>query len=196
MFLRHVGIISHGVRTQDTQHYTFAAVRTSNLIFQYVILIIISNIAAEWLVLLLRIQKVPGSNFGPEADYADPETGYANLSFSWFSSVPPAKCYISTLSHDRFLPYPFQFSIQKSFYHLTQKANSLSFWQRRKINSINKQIDKLLRCCVVLLILKAACSMGQLTGGNGQVYLERALLCAEDGVRGLTGRANVEARLI
>jgi hypothetical protein len=38
----------------------------------------------EWLRLLLRIQWVAGSNLGPE-------TGYADLGFSWFFAVTPGE---------------------------------------------------------------------------------------------------------
>jgi hypothetical protein len=53
-------------------------------------LVIIRNVAVEWLTLFLRISEVPGSNL-------DPETGYPDLRFSWFSSVPPGECRHITL---------------------------------------------------------------------------------------------------
>jgi hypothetical protein len=66
----------------------------------------------EWLTLLHRIRKVPGWNFGPE-------TCYPNWGFLWFPSVPPGKCWYSTLKlgHDRFLPHPFYFIIHMSSFH-------------------------------------------------------------------------------
>jgi hypothetical protein len=72
------------------------------------------NVVVEWLALLLRIREVPRSNLGPE-------TGYPNWGFSWFSSVPPGECRDRSLklSHDRFLPNPFQFIIQLPHFHLT-----------------------------------------------------------------------------
>jgi hypothetical protein len=49
------------------------------------------NVVVEWLVLLLCIREVPGSNLGPE-------TGYPDWDFSWFFSVPPEKFRDSTLN--------------------------------------------------------------------------------------------------
>jgi hypothetical protein len=49
-----------------------------------------TSFAVEWLALLLRIREVPGSNLGPK-------TGYLYCGFSWFSSVPPGKCWDITL---------------------------------------------------------------------------------------------------
>jgi hypothetical protein len=63
-----------------------------------------TEVADEWLALLLRIWEVLGSDFGSE-------TGYVDLGFSWFSSVPPGKCMDIKLGHSCFLPYPFQFII-------------------------------------------------------------------------------------
>jgi hypothetical protein len=40
------------------------------------------NVEVEWLTLLLRIHEVPRSNL-------DLETGYPQLWYFWFSSVPP-----------------------------------------------------------------------------------------------------------
>jgi hypothetical protein len=47
------------------------------------------NIVAKW-VTSLHIWEVRASNL-------DLETGCPNLGFSWFSSVPPSKCWGSTL---------------------------------------------------------------------------------------------------
>jgi hypothetical protein len=52
----------------------------------------------EWLILLLRIREVLGSNFGPET--ACPDRGVL-----WFSSVPPGKCRDVALN-TRSLPHP------------------------------------------------------------------------------------------
>jgi hypothetical protein len=41
-----------------------------------------SNVACEWLTLLLRIRKVPASDLGPKTDYPD-------WDISWYSSVIP-----------------------------------------------------------------------------------------------------------
>jgi hypothetical protein len=57
------------------------------LIVQSILLVVIKHfmdswiVVAEWLLLLLRVQKALGSNLGPE-------TGYPDRGFSWFSSVP------------------------------------------------------------------------------------------------------------
>jgi hypothetical protein len=47
-------------------------------------LVITPKVLVQWLTLLLRIRKVPGSNLGPE-------TGYHYLGFSWFYSVLPGE---------------------------------------------------------------------------------------------------------
>jgi hypothetical protein len=41
---------------------------------------ILLNVVVKWLIFLHHIREVPGSNLGPE-------TGYPDLSFSWFASV-------------------------------------------------------------------------------------------------------------
>lgn len=50
---------------------------------------------------LLHTGEVSGSN-------PDSETGYLDLGFLWFSSVPPTKC-----GHERFSPHPLQFIIYR-----------------------------------------------------------------------------------
>jgi hypothetical protein len=64
------------------------------------------NVVVEWLTLLLRIREGTGSNF-------DLETGYPDLGFSWFSSVPPCECRDNTLKlcEVRFLPSQLHFFI-------------------------------------------------------------------------------------
>jgi hypothetical protein len=59
------------------------------------------NVVVAWLTLLLHIREFLASNLSPEI-------GYSDLVFLWFSSVPPGKCWDSTLrvGHDRFLPQP------------------------------------------------------------------------------------------
>jgi hypothetical protein len=53
--------------------------------------------SSDYLPFLIRIWEVPGSNL-------DPVTLHPNRGFSWLSSVPPGKCWDSTLNvgHDRF----------------------------------------------------------------------------------------------
>jgi hypothetical protein len=76
------------------------------------------NVAAKWLVILLRISDIPDSNLGQE-------TGYPDCA-SWFSSIPPGKCRIvPKLCHDRFDPYHFQFIIYRSSCH--SMLSSLSY---------------------------------------------------------------------
>jgi hypothetical protein len=75
-----------------------------------------------WLTLLLHIQKVLVSNLGPE-------NGYHDWAFSRFPSVPPGKCWDSTLKI-RSWPLPsksFQFISDLSPYHLT--VYSLCYWK-------------------------------------------------------------------
>jgi hypothetical protein len=74
----------------------------------------IPNVVVEWFTLLLRVQEVPGSNL-------DPETGYPDWGFSWFSSVHAGECRGSTLKlgHDRFLPNSIKFIIYFSLFHST-----------------------------------------------------------------------------
>jgi hypothetical protein len=52
------------------------------------------NVVVQWLTHLVRIREVPGSNLGPE-------TGYNDLSFSWFSVVVPGKFLCNTLNGAR-----------------------------------------------------------------------------------------------
>jgi hypothetical protein len=80
------------------------------------------NVLAECLILQLRIRKFPGSNLGPE-------TGYPELSFPLFSSVPPGEWmgqYLK-LGYDRFLPNPYKFIINLSPFYST--LYSLSYWK-------------------------------------------------------------------
>jgi hypothetical protein len=65
------------------------------------------NVVVEWLTLLLRIYENPGSKSQSEDRLPD-------WGFSWFFSVPPGECRVSStliLGQDRFLPNPFQFTI-------------------------------------------------------------------------------------
>jgi hypothetical protein len=63
--------------------------------------------------------------------------------FSWFASFPPDECWDSTLKlgHDRFLPNPFQFTIQLSPFH--SMPCSLSYWKRRR--QINYKLNKFMK---------------------------------------------------
>jgi hypothetical protein len=51
-----------------------------------------SNVAVEWLAFLLHIRDISGWNLGPETDNPDWRS-------SWFSSIPPGKCWDSTLNY-------------------------------------------------------------------------------------------------
>jgi hypothetical protein len=82
-------------------HWIYISDFASN-IFCYVNFNIVKPIVVvEWLTLLLRIRKVPGLNLGSE-------TGYPDLGFSWFSPVPPGKCWDTSLKlgDDCFLAPP------------------------------------------------------------------------------------------
>jgi hypothetical protein len=94
------------------------------------------NVVVEWLTFLLRTREVPGVNIGLE-------TGYPNWGFSWFASFPPDECWDSTLKlgHDRFLPNPFQFTIQLSPFH--SMPCSLSYRKRR--SQINYKLNKFMK---------------------------------------------------
>jgi hypothetical protein len=76
--------------------------------------IAISNVVVERSTHLLRIREVQLSNLVPE-------TGYPDLGFSWFSSVPPGKCWDSSLKlgHGRLVLNLFQFIIHLSPFHWT-----------------------------------------------------------------------------
>jgi hypothetical protein len=84
------------------------------------------NVVVQWLTILLRIRKVPGSYLGLETGYPD--------RFPWFSSVHPGKCWDNSLKlrHDRFLTRSFQFIIHSSPLHST--LYSLSCWENVVIN--------------------------------------------------------------
>jgi hypothetical protein len=92
------------------------------------------KVVIEWLTLLFRIPKVPGSNLGPEIDY--PDSG-----FSEFSSAPPGDCLDSTLKlgHDRFLPNSFLFVI--TYRSFIRRYTALVTTERSSQNKI--QINKL-----------------------------------------------------
>jgi hypothetical protein len=52
------------------------------------------------------------------------------LEFSWFSSVPPGKCWLGEyfkLDYDHFPPHPFQFIIHLPSFHST--LYGLSYWE-------------------------------------------------------------------
>jgi hypothetical protein len=61
------------------------------------------NFMTKWLALLLCIWEVAGSNFSPTL------TTLIEVSYGWFSLVPPGKCQDSALKlgHNCFLPHPF-----------------------------------------------------------------------------------------
>jgi hypothetical protein len=63
------------------------------------------KVVAAWLAFLLGIGEVPGSNL-------DPQTAYPDWKFVFFlsSSRQMSEQYIK-ICNDRFLPYPFQFTI-------------------------------------------------------------------------------------
>jgi hypothetical protein len=90
----------------------------------------------EWLTLLLCIQEVPGSNLNPE-------TGYPDWGFSWFSSIPTGECQDSALKlgHDCFLLNPFQFIIHLSQYFMQYYI----VWVTEKVSLNKLQIPKILK---------------------------------------------------
>jgi hypothetical protein len=72
---------------------------------------VIPNVETMWLTLLFRIREVPGSNLEPETFY--PEWG---------------KCQDRIqIRPGRFLPHPFHFITDQSFFH--SKLYSLSYWK-------------------------------------------------------------------
>jgi hypothetical protein len=92
-------------------------------------------VVVEWLMLLLRILGVPGSNF-------DPEISHLHWGCSWFSSVPLAKWGDITLKlrHNRFLLHPFQFVLHLSPYHSTLYS---LVWVTEKATKNNIQINQI-----------------------------------------------------
>jgi hypothetical protein len=72
------------------------------------------NVVVQWLALLPCIREVLCSNLGLE-------TGYPDLRFSCFFSVPPGKCLdsILKLGNDFIFPNPFRFITHLSPSHST-----------------------------------------------------------------------------
>jgi hypothetical protein len=62
-----------------------------------------SNVALEWVGLLLRVQKVPGSNIGSKTGHLEVYLGFPQ--------------YLQALDQDRFLPCYLQFIIHLSSLH-------------------------------------------------------------------------------
>jgi hypothetical protein len=95
------------------------------------------------------IREVPGLNLGPQ-------TGYPDWGFSWFSSLPPNKCWDSTLKlgHHCFLWIIFQFIIHSSrlirryIVGVTAKA-SLNGLQKRHTNYmyVSEQLKDVVPYC-------------------------------------------------
>jgi hypothetical protein len=76
----------------------------------------------KWLILLLHIREVPGSNLGPETDYPDGFRGF----FSPSRRMPGC---ILKVGHNSLLPKPFQFMVHLSPVHST--LFSLSCWKSK-----------------------------------------------------------------
>jgi hypothetical protein len=66
----------------------------------------------EWLPLLLRIRKVPGSNIVPK-------TGYPGVFVVLLSLSRQIPEYYLKLGHDRFVTQPFRFIVHLSPFHST-----------------------------------------------------------------------------
>jgi hypothetical protein len=96
------------------------------------------NVVVNWLTLLLPIQKLQGSNLGPETSYPD-------WGFSWYSSVPSGEFRDSTLKlgHDHFLQNPFHFVIHLSPFYSTLYTYVVFVSEKASLNKlkINKYLS-------------------------------------------------------
>jgi hypothetical protein len=69
---------------------------------------------------IARVVNTPASYSGGPRFNSRSGNRLSRLRFSWFSSVPPGKCWqCHNLGHDRFFPNPLQFIIHLSSLHST-----------------------------------------------------------------------------